>query len=113
MKLQWTLIVSLAGLAISATLLGLFIYHRRKVEAKLDELRAGAEPGSVVSTADKTEILDSIEATRRHISSNHDEIDGEIRLQNEKLGWIQTKLQHFFGASVTPMDSPGPEELNS
>ena len=82
---QWIEVFSIVGTAASLAVLLLVLRHRnraRRIEQKIDTLRAA---GAVVVTGEaKEEILDAIEGTRRHIASNHDEIDAELRELNGK-----------------------------
>lgn len=43
-----------------------------------------------------TKHIDAIEAVRSHLSSNHDEIDGELRKKNELLIWMKARLERLM-----------------
>jgi hypothetical protein len=56
-------------------------------------------------------IQKSIELARHQISSNHDELDGELRMSNEKLSWLRNKLNFFF--TVPPPDQAKIDQVDS
>lgn len=104
--IKWGRYFSGAGLVIVCLLMINMIRITKRINLLVDHVkdlhdRAGGIPVgdikviSVAISEVEERLLASQSLTRQHLASNHDEIDSELRMSNEKLGWVRSKLQHF------------------